>query len=143
MDEFAALPDAELLKLWDRETDFARRDLLVKALIARNLFPADYVRGWETSTGAYPSQEDPEFLQKLLSKREFAESLQRTWMPTGDPCSGEGDFEGPACGYPNFAQAARPGCWASRRAFSVLRAERLWRIRMLSASTASEKAIAK
>jgi hypothetical protein len=93
-DGFAAMPDAELLVAWDRETDFRRRDELLKALLERNLFPADYVKGWETSTGAYPSQEDPEFLQKLLAKREFAESLQRTWMPTGDPCSSSGgEFE--------------------------------------------------
>jgi hypothetical protein len=91
--EFAALPEAELLGAWDRETNFDRRDLILKALIARGLFPADYVKGWETTTGAYPSHDDPEFLQKLLSKREFAESLQRTWMPTGDPCTSGGDFE--------------------------------------------------
>ena len=48
---------------------------------------------WEQDTGAYPDVMDPEFLQKLLSKREFAESLQTTWKPRSNPCEDQGTFE--------------------------------------------------
>ena len=43
--------------------------------------------------GAYPDVRDPEFLQKLLAKREFAESLQTTWKPRTDPCEDDSSFE--------------------------------------------------
>jgi hypothetical protein len=48
---------------------------------------------WEAETGAYPSQEDPAFLAKLLSKREFAESLQTNWKPKYDACGEVEQFE--------------------------------------------------
>ena len=48
---------------------------------------------WEYDTGAYPDIIDPQFLQKLLAKREFAESLQYTWEPTSDPCDDQTTFE--------------------------------------------------
>jgi hypothetical protein len=59
----------------------------------RNLFPSAFMTQWEQETGSYPDVIDPEFLQKLLSKREFAESLQSTWRPKTDPCEDQGTFE--------------------------------------------------
>ena len=48
---------------------------------------------WEHDTGSYPDIRDPAFLQKLLAKREFLESLQHTWKPQTNPCDDRGLFE--------------------------------------------------
>ena len=90
---FANLPDSELLEAWEAITDFKQRDDLMKVLQRKNLFPSASMETWELQTGAYPDIIDPSFLQKLLSKREFAESLQYTWEPTTDPCEDQGTFE--------------------------------------------------
>ena len=73
--------------------DFAERDRIVAELQKRSLYPSSYVKKWEDDTGAYPTHDDPEFLQKLLAKREFAESLQTTWRSATDPCSDTTTFE--------------------------------------------------
>jgi hypothetical protein len=91
--EFASLPPDELLELWDTETDFTVRDKLVKELQTRGMFPSAAMTEWEYQTGAYPDLLDPEFLKKLLAKREFAESLQHEWRPSTDPCVGDSLFE--------------------------------------------------
>ena len=91
--EFASLTPDELLDKWDTETDFKVRDRLVKELQKRNLFPSAAMTEWEYQTGAYPDLLDPEFLKKLLAKREFAESLQHEWRPVTDPCAGDSLFE--------------------------------------------------
>ncbi len=77
----------ELLEIWNTETDFNRRDVLIKILQKRNLFPTKGVYEFEQSSGAYPSLEDPNFLQRLMGRREFAESYQETWKKATDPCS--------------------------------------------------------
>ena len=90
-------PDSDLLELWNTETDTAKRDILLARMQQEGLFPATFMKQWEDDTGAYPSQDpdlqDPEFLQKLLAKREFAESLQTTWEPENDPCGDVNKFE--------------------------------------------------
>ena len=83
----------EILRLWMDTVEFAERDRIVADLQRRKLYPASYVKQWENDTGAYPTHDDPEFLQKLLAKREFAESLQSTWRPATDPCSDTTTFE--------------------------------------------------
>jgi Helicase conserved C-terminal domain/Type III restriction enzyme, res subunit len=106
MSDLSALTDPELLKLWnneglnsegadidDIENLFERRDKILEALKERGLFPANFMKQWENDTGAYPTIDDPEFLQKLLAKREFAESLQTTWKPENDPCGDTNAFE--------------------------------------------------
>ena len=90
---YANLPDSELLDTWESMIDFKERDDLMKVLQQRNLFPSQSMESWEFQTGAYPDIIDPSFLQKLLSKREFAESLQYTWEPSSDPCEDRGIFE--------------------------------------------------
>ena len=90
---YTNLTNNDLLELWDTEIDFSKRDLLLEELKQRELFPSKSMRKWEEESGAYPSIEDNEFLQKLLSKREFAESLQTTWKPSSDVCSSEKVFE--------------------------------------------------
>ena len=88
-----AYTNEELLNQWDSEVDFNRRNVILEELERRDLFPSNKVSEWEKSTGAYPSVSDPEFLQKLLSKREFAESLQTSWEPDTDPCDTSSRFE--------------------------------------------------
>ena len=87
------IPDAEILELWETTIDFDERDIILLELQKRNLFPSAGLSKWEDETGAYPDIRDPEFLQKLLAKREFAESLQTTWKPSTDPCEDDASFE--------------------------------------------------
>jgi hypothetical protein len=90
---FDALTDTELQNLWDTSIDFEERDNILIELKKRDLFPSDALKKWEYETGAYPDIIDPEFLQKLLAKREFAESLQQSWKPRVDPCEDNDTFE--------------------------------------------------
>ena len=87
------LPNDDLLELWDKTVNFEERDRIIVELQRRNLFPSSFMNNWESQTGAYPDIIDPEFLQKLLAKREFAESLQSTWKPKSDPCEDNNTFE--------------------------------------------------
>jgi len=93
MEDLDSLPEAELLNLWDTTLDFGDRDAIVEVLQRHNLFPKAGVARWEAETGSYPLFDDPEFLQKLLAKREFAESLQTSWKSTTDPCEPQAEFE--------------------------------------------------
>lgn len=93
MEDLDSLTDTELLNLWDTTLDFGERDAIVEELKTRDLFPKAGVARWEAETGSYPLFDDPEFLQKLLAKREFAESLQTSWKPTSDPCGPQAEFE--------------------------------------------------
>jgi len=88
-----AITDSEMIELWESTSDFKQRDIILKELQRRNLFPSAALSKWEYETGAYPDIKDPEFLQKLLAKREFAESLQTTWKPRTDPCEDDSSFE--------------------------------------------------
>ena len=90
---YTELTPTELLNLWDKTTDLNKRDSVLKAMERRNLFPSSFINSWDHDTGAYPDYQDPEFLQKLLAKREFAESLQKTWKPLTNLCSDETRFE--------------------------------------------------
>jgi hypothetical protein len=93
MGDISALTDVEILNLWDNTEDFEERDKILQVLQARELFPSNQTSEWEAQTGAYPLMNDPAFLQKLLAKREFAESLQKTWKPASDPCEMDNFFE--------------------------------------------------
>jgi len=90
---YASVLDSELLELWDTTTDYNKRDEIIVAMKQRNLFPSEKMTQWEYETGAYPDTIDPEFLQKLLTKREFADSLQTSWIPNFDPCDENVHFE--------------------------------------------------
>lgn len=85
--------DVTLLRLWNNTTNSKDRDPIVRALQAKGLFPDEYMKQWDKSVGAYPDYSDPEFLQRLLAKREFAESFQSTWDPENDPCAADTKFE--------------------------------------------------
>jgi hypothetical protein len=90
---FESITDPELIDLWDSTTDFSERDKILSELQRRKLFPSSALSAWEYQTGAYPDTRDPEFLHKLLAKREFADSLQTTWKPRIDPCEDDSSFE--------------------------------------------------
>ena len=90
---FESTTNPELINLWDTTADFEKRDKILIELQRRQLFPSSALSNWENISGAYPDTKDPEFLQKLLAKREFAESLQTTWKPRTDPCEDDSTFE--------------------------------------------------
>lgn len=90
---YSSLPDSDLMAEWDTQVDNNERDAIIKVMKARNLFPSEDIKKWESDTGAYPDIVDPQFLQKLLLKREFAESLQYTWKPETNPCDDQTTFE--------------------------------------------------
>ncbi len=80
----------ELLELWRTETDFAAREQLIDAMKAKGIFPNENEDEWERTSGAYPDlYDDPNFIKKLLERREFAECYQAAVDPDaegGDPC---------------------------------------------------------
>ena len=90
-----ASPEASaLLERWKEEKDFAKRDILLKQLQEAKLFPQDYEDEWEK--GLYPDLEDENFLPKLMRKREFLESKQKSVkdsLTEGDKCRSTEDFE--------------------------------------------------
>ena len=85
---------AALIEEWRGERDMTKRDDIVKRMQAANLFPEDDQKLWED--GLYPDLRDPEFLPKLIKKREFLESKQKTVkesLAEGDKCRSSEDFE--------------------------------------------------
>ena len=90
-----ASPEAEaLIERWRGEKDFAKRDELLQEMEESNLFPVDDQAAWED--GLYPDLKDPDFLPKLIRKREFLESKQKTVkesLAEGDKCRSSEDFE--------------------------------------------------
>ena len=90
---YYSLPETELLEKWNTIVDMKQRDELIAVMKERNIFPSEDTSRWEYDTGSYPDVIDPDFLQKLLAKREFAESLQQTWKPNHEPCDDQTTFE--------------------------------------------------
>ena len=94
----AASPEAQaLLELWRTEMDSERRDALVEEMEAKNIFPRVNQNEWETLGGLYPGYDDPDFLPKMMRKREFQESKQpsvKDSLAEGkDRCRTTEDFE--------------------------------------------------
>lgn len=82
--------NAELLELWEKEP-LSTRDQMIPLLKERGLVPSEFdtYDHIESEYGLYPDTEDPEFIQKLLQKREFSETRQ--------PMITDADFEKNAC----------------------------------------------
>ena len=93
IEQYRQMVDPELMDAWENEQNFLERDYIISELRVRKLFPSAAVDAWNNETGAYPDIKDPMFLQKLLAKREFADSLQKTWEPRTDPCTDDTTFE--------------------------------------------------
>ena len=91
----AASPEGQaLLERWRSEED--DRDELLRQLQASGIFPSEYENDLELESGLYPDLNDPQFLPKLLRKREFQESKQKTIaesLTEGDKCRTSEDFE--------------------------------------------------
>ena len=93
-----ASPEAQaLIERWRTETDMAVRDDILTQMQENNLFPTDDQNQWETDGGVYPDLNDPNFLPKLLRKREFQESKQKSVKESlaagEDKCRSSEDFE--------------------------------------------------
>lgn len=89
------MDDQTLLDRWDMTTNFEERDQLLQLMRERHLFPEGAQTAWEEASGAYPTIDDPNFLMKLLERREFAESYQDGSMGSKeDPCKKSEDSLG-------------------------------------------------
>jgi len=81
----------------DRQQIFQERDTLVKEMQAKRIFPEAHESAYEDTGSLYPDASDPDFIQKLLKKREFAESKQRSIKDqledTINPCDPDREFE--------------------------------------------------
>jgi hypothetical protein len=102
----------QLLEAWQTETDFERRNVLLQELETEGLLPPknpffqeyptdpDFLRlldePAEMST-LYPDIDNPDFISKLLQKREFAEnkykSIQEILRRKENPCDPNLEFE--------------------------------------------------
>lgn len=78
----------------DRKQVFQERDLVVKEMQEKGVFPEATT---EEIGSLYPDAADPDFIMKLLKKREFAESKQRSIKDQLedkiDPCDPDREFE--------------------------------------------------
>ena len=66
----------ELIKVWKTEDDMTKRDELFKVMQEKRIFPREEVSQLELEAGLYPATDDPEFIEKLMHRQEFAENLQ-------------------------------------------------------------------
>jgi len=108
----ASRSDEELIRDWrqlgtEEEFDLndvatlnaimGEREKIVEEMKRRKLYPQEYVDLEEQESGFYPDKEDPQFLQKLLQKQEFAENKQLSVLESIrrgiDPCKGSSGFE--------------------------------------------------
>lgn len=94
----SASPEAQaLIERWRSEEDMNERDNLLKQMQEANIFPSAHQDQWEADGGVYPDISDPNFLPKLLRKREFQESKQKSVkqsLETGeDKCRSSEDFQ--------------------------------------------------
>lgn len=89
----SGMSDEELIEQWRTEIDLEARDQLLAEMTQRDLFPQKDEAEWEETSGSYPDVSDPEFLQKLLHKQEFAEQKQMSIAEMRaegiDPCNRE------------------------------------------------------
>ena len=76
-------PNEELLREWNVEQNFDKRNAILQKMIDRGLFPKDEEEDYEKEAGLYPNLPDPQakvynhnFIEKLLRKQEFYESRQ-------------------------------------------------------------------
>ena len=94
----AASPEAQaLLQRWRSETDMDERDDLLTQLQSAGILPSQLQDQLELDGGLYPDLKDPSFLPKLLRKREFQESKQKSIKDSlaegKDHCRTSEDFE--------------------------------------------------
>jgi hypothetical protein len=89
----AALSDAELLRVWSTATADTDRDRIIQQMKQRRLFPKEDVERDDLDGGLYPEIDDPNFVARLLSKTEFADTVSRPFDINENPCEQGGAFE--------------------------------------------------
>jgi len=96
-DDIEGYTKEELLKRWDIEPDMAIREVLIRELVRRKLFPSQETNAWETEAGLYPETNDPYFTEKIMQKQEFIENIQEALSSQQkrkiNPCNSEEEFE--------------------------------------------------
>ena len=85
------------LEEWKTETDFSKRDIIYKKLKESGIHPEEEISADEHDGALYPDTSDAQFLNKLLRKREFAESKAQPFELLKDddpnPCESGNSFE--------------------------------------------------
>lgn len=83
MSDSSGDPRKELLRRWNTEQDFSKRNEILAQMSDLKLFPSGEERSLEVEAGLYPDLPDPhaklynsQFIQKLLQKQEFREDKQ-------------------------------------------------------------------
>jgi hypothetical protein len=86
-----------ILKQWEDEKTFGNRNVIIQKMKEDRIFPEAEQTTLENKVGLYPDVQDPNFVTKVLGKREFAESKQpsiRQQVAEGvNPCDPEQEFE--------------------------------------------------
>lgn len=86
-----------ILKQWEDEKTFGNRDVIIQKMKEDRIFPEAEQTSLENKVGLYPDVQDPNFVTKVLQKREFAESKQPSIKQQVDegvnPCDPEQEFE--------------------------------------------------
>ena len=96
-EDYTKYNSVQLLKRWEQETNMEKRDALYKVMESQKLFPQEDMDKWEEDASLYPATDDPKFIEKLLSRQEFAENLQESigeQQARGvNPCDSQEEFE--------------------------------------------------
>lgn len=75
----SASPESQaLLERWRGEQDIQVQAQLLNELLDNGIFPTGNHPAWESDGGLYPDLEEENFLPKLMRKREFQESKQKS-----------------------------------------------------------------
>ena len=94
---FHSLDNEALIAQWRTEKDNTLRDLILREMEERDLYPSEDVRRDEADGALYPDIRDPDFLNLLLRKREFielqAEPFKMLEEGDDDPCSTDLPFK--------------------------------------------------
>ena len=87
----------DLLERWRTETDMDVRDEILEELFEAGIFPKNEQEEWEEEGGLYPGIDDPDFVPKMMRKKEYQESKQpsvKESLEEGkDRCRSTEDFE--------------------------------------------------
>jgi ferredoxin len=96
-DNITSYSDQELLDRWNSERDMNIHEVLFSEIQRRKLYPSVATNAWEHDAGVYPDTEDPQFIEKLMQKQEFAENFQESLLEQQrkkvKPCDSHEEFE--------------------------------------------------
>jgi hypothetical protein len=76
---YGEMDERDMLKQWqDRVGDVYARNMLVEGMKYRDIRPALWTYDRETKAGLYPDIQDPDFVERLSQKTEFADLRSQT-----------------------------------------------------------------